>query len=108
MRCRAGDVAIVVRSEVGNLGKVRTCLRLATFADFAEEGVPKSGPGPYWVLDQELDAVFQLTYSDGSTQSFSAKTLLFPDANLYPLRDPRDEAVDEMLERVGLPEGETV
>jgi len=107
MKCRPGDLAVVIRSEAGNVGKVRTCLRLATFTDFAEEGVPETGPGPYWVMDQDLDAVFQLTYVDGSTQTFLAKTRLYPDLNLRPLRDPGDDAIDEMLLLVGSPEGAT-
>jgi len=104
MKCRAGDLAVVVRSEAGNLGRIVTCLHLATAEDWASELTPPPR-GAFWLLDRPLIAVFELRFTDGSSERFIRSTRLYPDDNLRPLRDPGDDAVDEMLLRVGSPEG---
>lgn len=107
MKCRAGDLAIVIRSEAGNLGKIVTCVRVATADDWASELTPPAR-GTYWLVDRPLVALFELRFADGAVAQFVRSTRLYPDANLKPIRDPGDDAVDEMVQRVGLPEGETV
>lgn len=97
MKCRVGDVAVVIRSQAGNLGKLVTCVRLATPEDFAGEGVPPCSHGPYWVLDRDLVVIFELGFTDGRVARFLESTRLYPDANLHPIRDPGDDAVDESL-----------
>ena len=82
MNCKQGDVAVVVRSESGNEGKIVRCL----------ECVFKSWPfgvGPRWVTDPPLNNLF-----------YSAIPIL--DSWLKPLRDSEGE--DEMLRIAGFPQ----
>lgn len=108
MKCKAGDLAVVVRSKAGNEGKLVTCIRLATPEDFAlGERLPVDWPS-FWLLDRELNSVLVATFEDGAIKTYRGRTRVFPDALLRPIRDPGDGAVDETLLRLGIPEGETV
>lgn len=88
MNCKPGDLAIVVRSAAGNLGKVVRCIRLATEAEkhelcfFQREAM--------WFTDTPMTSTWGCV-----------DTLMF-DAYLRPIRDSDGE--DEMLRIVGKPE----
>lgn len=90
MNCKQGDIALIVRSNSGNEGRVLTCLRLASFAEVRAESL-YLWRGPVWVTDAVLSC------NDGGT------TRLYPDERLKPLRDSDGE--DEMLRLAGLPVG---
>jgi hypothetical protein len=92
MNCKQGDLAVIVRSERGNEGKVLTCLRLATFSEVNAEGFT-AWRGPVWVTDANIPC------------AYGYATSLFPDSRLKPLRDGEGE--DEMLRLVGLPNVDT-
>ena len=89
MNCITGDIAIVIKSNIGNLGKIVKCLQ------FVGDTVPGHSTGPYkdvWLVDRELairknDDIIYLPY--------------VPDFMLRPLRDSDGE--DEMLRITGLP-----
>lgn len=107
MNCVKGDLAYVFRSQVGNYGKTVTCLRLATADDFFRDGeVPRAGD--YWLIDRDLIVVCAVHYGDGSKVQFEKATRICPDAILRPIRDPGDDAVDETLLRIRIPEVDTV
>ncbi|PZQ77957.1 MAG: hypothetical protein DI563_02015 [Variovorax paradoxus] len=75
MRCKVGDIAVIVGGAYEMLlGKVVTCVEL--IHDF---------PSPHWVVDPE-----PIDPSDG-------RPFAIDDRTLRPLRDPGDDAQDEML-----------
>ena len=76
MNCKPGDLAIVVRSQLGNEGKIVRCIRLA------------SGWNAVWEIDR---AIAKHTFQD---KEF---VRLAPDECLRPIRDAGDDARDEML-----------
>lgn len=77
MRCKVGDMAIVVRSKAGNEGKICTCLKMypAGYDGIREEF------GPIWEVDTEMNGVW---FND-SLLIIGCKTM--PDMNLHPIRD---------------------
>lgn len=91
MNCRKGDLAIIVRSLTGkSVGKILRCVELSVF-----NGTRKPdgtiNPGPVWKTDASLKGW------DGSNHNF------VHDAYLRPIRDPGDDATDEMIQRLGSP-----
>lgn len=81
MNCKPGDMALVVKSEHGNIGKVVTCIRLAT-PD--ESFLFASSLHPYWLTDRGLVHV----------RSFSGERAILPfapDAYLMPINPLNDE-----------------
>lgn len=87
MNCKQGDLAVIVRSELGNEGKILKCLRLATSSEVKAEMFPWACP--VWVTDAYIPC--RLGYG----------THLYPDSRLKPLRD--NDGTDEILSFVGLP-----
>lgn len=89
MNCKPGDLAVIVHCEMNwckaHLGKVVRCLRLVD----TEEQLPG------WETDPELHAT-----DDGSL-------IAWADEVLRPIQDPGDDAVDEMVQKLGKPEGVT-
>ena len=103
MNCEKGDVARVVGlphavSEVND--------RLVRVAElFVVEGVP------YWRFEQGVKFHARSTFHFFGRTFTAGEALVLDGLNdtfLRPIRDPGDDAVDEMVQRVGLPEGETV
>ena len=88
MNCKKGDLAVVVRSKFGNLGRIVQCLRLATKEDHEAYNVFFDND-PTWILDVPVNC------------SFSTAPLI-TDKQLRPLRDSNGE--DEMLRIAGKPE----
>ena len=87
LRCKQGDLAIVVKSHAGNHGVVLTCLRLATAAEMKDLSYRKYSS--MWVTDRATQSTWGLP------------DCLMPDECLRPLRDTDGE--DEMLRLVGKP-----
>ena len=93
MNCQKGDMAIVVRSECGNEGKIVTCLKLEPEVHWFTGGVC-TGVEPGWFVDIELIG------SDGVWDN------LIADSALSPIRDQPGE--DETLIWAPVPHKETV
>ena len=94
LNCRPGDLAVIVRSEAGNEGKVVHCLRLDA-ARSSGPTVTKSGkllpPSPIWAIDRAINHV------RGTIAPYCH------DSYLRPLRDPGEDAQDESLSWLPVP-----
>lgn len=95
--CKQGDLAIVVRSECGNAGKIVQCLRLAMTSDVWP--YDPQYDGPVWMVDTELNSLHIKTGK-------ISKVKFVPDVLLRPLRDSGE--TDEVLIAVGKPVKEGV
>jgi len=92
MNCKQGDLAIVVRSDAGNAGKIVTCIRLLNgFRHIAPDG---SVSNDIWQIDRPL-------IGWGGEVSCEIS-----DMQLRPLRDPGDDATDETLTWLPVPHKE--
>lgn len=85
LNCKPGDLAVVVRSQQGNEGRIVRCLRLIPEFRWV------SGVHPSWEIDVELH----------NTDPRGRR--LIPDYRLRPLRDPGEDARDETLDWKALP-----
>ena len=90
MNCKPGDLAIIV--DAGScarvhIGKIVRCIRL-TEPIYGHHGFG-------WETLPELNA------------SDDGKALLWRDEHLRPIRDPGDDATDEMVQLLGKPSGVT-
>lgn len=83
LRCKQGDLAVMVRSMAGNNGKVFKCIRLATTAEMAGEGFDFKRYGPMWFTDARFNC------------SWGHTTNLCFDFQIRPLRN--DPGQDETL-----------
>ena len=84
MNCKPGDLAVFVRSDAGNEGKVVRCLRVATKRELKAQNFV-SNCGPVWLIDQLVNTNCGLLCP------------LVLDQYLRPIRDPGDDAKDETL-----------
>lgn len=90
MNCKQGDLAIIVRSEAGNEGKIVRCLKLLPNNHWicCKTGIHSFADG--WEIDQQVRL-----FTGGTTNRV-------PDYRLRPIRDQDGE--DEMLRIAGKPE----
>lgn len=92
MNCKQGDLAFVKRGYHGyeNAGKVCEVVSLLS---------------PDVVLGHQWKVRFStpMKLINGSKSEFAR----CPDAWLQPIRDPGDDAVDEVIQRLGTPHKET-
>ena len=84
MKCKKGDLAVIVHSYAGNEGKIVRCLRISE-PDFFNP----IDDGPRWLVDKKL------------TTSNLRRTRTVADSQLRPLRYSDGE--DEILRLVGKP-----
>lgn len=96
MNCKQGDMAVIVRSTAGNLGKIVECVALQlhpAYAEHATWGVRCSGPlrRPTWSASD---------YEWCRVRGFDE---VLKDSDLRPLRDR--EGDDEMVRLAGRPVG---
>lgn len=106
MNCEKGDLAMIVRGLAGADSRlVGTLVTVGTLHSTS------SFFGPVWNVTH-MSPHLGVRASGGSGKVTGVGTIgtagHCPDDWLRPIRDPGDEAVDEVLLRVGLPEGETV
>lgn len=92
MNCKPGDLAVVVRSSGENLGRIVTCIRLATAAEFVSQNI-STAQGEMWLLAE-------LTLHTGGRMKPYA-----PDSHLRPIRD--NDGEDETLTWARTPHRET-
>lgn len=104
MRCKAGDLAVVVEGQL-SAGRVVRCLRLIRPGEVhpSRNGrmmqVPGVLNGPAWLIE---GWVF-LEGIDGKNY----ECCIAPDRALRPIRDPGDDARDETLDWLPVPAKET-
>ena len=105
MRCRVGDLAYVTsQAETPGLaGRFVIVEKLVLSGDFEIYGewwvdIDK----PSWVCRPASGGLLPHQRLDGAI-GFIPKRLI-PDSILIPIRDPGDDATDEMVERVGKPQ----
>jgi len=92
MRCKPGDLAMTVAPfNVGGIGQFVTVVRLAKSEEMID-GIAFYARVPSWVVD----GTFR---TDGNV----FRGGVIADICLRPIRDPGDDAVDEMLQRLGGP-----
>lgn len=100
MNCKPGDLAIVVRSKMGNLGKVTRVVRLLQPGDIVQSECGTL----VWVVQPDRRAIwltetaFVLKFGNSLVLEMTA----FEDAHLRPLRD--NDGVDETLREMELSE----
>lgn len=94
MNCKPGDLAVVIRSDAKNAGKVVEVLRPATKIE--SEGFRHFNEGFHWWV---RSAGSPIVSGLGVVRTETA----LPDARLRPIRDPGDDATDEMVQLLGKP-----
>lgn len=89
MNCKQGDLAVVIKSESGNEGRIVRLVRLHSSTTHDLDGIPvlSKNKGPRWVLDVPLTTMMP--------SGRIVPLYTFPDASLRPIRDPGDDAQDE-------------
>ena len=105
MNCKEGDKAIIVRSAYGNLDKLVLVVRpspgngLPVGAAYKLNGVTwhNSNTNFKWVV-KSLSASGLTDCAGGNHRSMAVS-----DSKLRPIRDPGDDAVDEMVRIIGKP-----
>ena len=93
MNCKPGDLAVFVRSKAGNEGKIVRCIRLATSEEI-DRWYHTDKRGPVWLIDQLV------------VRMYGTSAPLALDVNLRPIRPQPDDAVDEVIQRIGTPHKE--
>lgn len=91
MNCEPGDLAVVAN----DMGLVAARPLLGVVVRVVELYGTDDRWGPIWCID-------------ATVERGGIRFNCIADAMLKPLRDPGDDAVDETLQRLGLPEEETV
>jgi hypothetical protein len=96
-RCKQGDMAMIIKSMVGNEGKIVTCIRFVPSALFP---ILNSAAGQLraesisccWEVDRKLPAV-------GLDNRMGTGNVI-PDAWLMPIRpgDLNDDSTDEIID----------
>lgn len=95
MNCKQGDLAVFVRSEAGNEGKIVRCVRL-------------NGLVPYWAPNGGVVDRWQWETDTYVVNAFGQMVNVANDDYLRPIRDPGDDAQDETLQWLDVPSKETV
>ena len=96
MNCKQGDLAVIVRSSIGNAGRVVVCLNLASADElYSTFGLSMSSYAPIWRIDVAVRW-------HGTCDGLIAVPFMV-DKAMRPLRDSDGE--DEMLRLVGRPVG---
>ena len=82
MKCKLGDMAVVIRSQAGNVGMVVTCMELLGSDVVIECGTYtfRLNGGPWWALDKGMN----LNYNDEVIEGvfpFARDEVLMPIGN---------------------------
>lgn len=106
MNCKPGDIAIVVRSaKPENIGALVRVLR--RFFAPVSVGCAYEAFGAKWLANEEspmwvVEAIGRPLVCSHSQQTLRIRP--WADYGLRPIRDPGDDAVDEMLRIAGRPD----
>lgn len=94
MNCKQGDLAIVVKSNYGNEGKIVRCVRIHDSETHDANGLKIINPsGMRWVIDPPIQTI--------NNKGNKCNLFTFSDGWLRPLRD--NEGEDETLTWAGKP-----
>lgn len=85
MNCKQGDLAIIVGSVAAKEGKEGLIIRVLSCGTDPDHGVPS------W------------TYEGNVIHPSGIRYRRILDCFLRPIRDPGDDAVDEVIQRIGSP-----
>jgi hypothetical protein len=86
MRCRVGDLALVIRDT--DAGKVVTCVALADESERSKLGMGDHN-GPVWRIDRDC------MWADHSRGGLEIPLPYCPDSALMPIRPEPDEEHEE-------------
>ena len=96
MNCEQGDMAVIVRSSIGNEGRIVVCLSIASIDELCRAfGASMSSYAPIWRLD--------VAVRWRGSVSGCIEVPFMVDKAMRPLRD--NEGEDEVLRLVGRPVG---
>jgi hypothetical protein len=94
MNCKPGDLAVIVAGRPRrNVGRIVRCVEVVV-------GETCSCGGAVWIIDGDTVPVGSLA---GLFSELLGIKPMVGDCCLKPIRDPGDDAVDEVLQRVGAP-----
>lgn len=101
MNCKPGDLAVIVASKTGNAGLIVEVLRPASFevARLPENGFLYEAGGPAWVI-KSMGTLLKHMHKKASPWA------CVMDSSLRPIRPQPDDAVDEVIQRIGTPHKE--
>lgn len=95
MKCKQGDMALVVHSQSGNEGKVVTCLEYVKgpLVVNSDGYLYRLMPGDWWLIDRKINGC---NYFSGIiTENFMPYA---PDENLIPINGiPDEESINDYL-----------
>lgn len=94
MNCEPGDLALIIRSDSGNIDKIVKVLHLHSNNIRDVDGGFVMDKGPRWVLDEPLPSTLWMSKSPCIIYSF-------PDAYLRPIRN--QPGADETLSWCDVP-----
>lgn len=98
MRCKQGDLAIVIGSEHGHDGKIVHCVKWLGSILYRHSVTGVESMLDSWAVDPPL--------ARPGSASDTFKTC--PEQNLRPIGNPGEDAVDETIQRLGKPTPESV
>ena len=113
MNCKPGELAMVIRSEMGNEGRVVLVVRRIMSGEHALPNGCPIYPDDVWVIRGRMRTADERVFSYGDIEIGRVEEnvkdeeteLPFPDAWLRPIRDQDGE--DETLQWASKPEGVT-
>lgn len=108
MNCKLGDMAIIIKSQAGNEGKVVTCLEYIRGPVIYESETHKGKlvslmPGDWWRIDRNLNMFIEL--ENGMSTVYQDFAPFVFDAWIRPIgnRDNPEEVKDDVKLRDTLP-----
>lgn len=106
MNCEKGDLAMIVRGLAGTDSRL-----VGTLVTVGTLYATNSYFGPVWNVTH-MHPILGLRASRASGEVTGLGVVgsagHCPDAWLRPIRDPGEDAVDEVVQRLGQPEGATI
>jgi hypothetical protein len=103
MNCKPGDLAIIVNCDFpANIGKLVSVLRPADMNDYHLG--PNENDGFLWECETLSDGIIGWDEGDSYSANKAGGLIALTDSYLKPIRDPGDDAADEMVLRTGKPQ----
>lgn len=108
MKCKPGDIAYITRQPY--LGHFVTVLR---WQPHGKHVLPDGFPGYVngegcWVCEKHVGTFSAPVLKGGEKSYRDTRYAAIEDRDLRPIRDPGDDAIDEIVQRVGSPRIEGV
>lgn len=94
MNCKPEDLAVIVSATCAeNRNRIVQILKPGGVCEY----------GPMWLVECATPLTVMRPGLDGRWYSFKETRACVPDAWMRPIRDPGPDAVDEVIQRVGVP-----